>query len=239
MEEKECDRNQPKKLLMAIVSQGSKKVSQEILIDALWPEESLKASKKNFKTTLQRLRKSLEPMIDKEFSSSYVHLRDNFIFLDPELCEVDADLFLSLLKKGGEKEKKGDINGTLSSYAEATEMYKGDFLLEEVYAPWADMKREDLKGKYVEVLNHMAKLYEKKGASTKAIAWYKKIIQADPFSEESYQNLMALYSNRGRLNEAVRTYEACKKVFEISFKTKPDPTTNALYKKILEKIHST
>jgi DNA-binding SARP family transcriptional activator len=49
---------------------------------------------------------------------------------------------------------------------------------------------------------------------------------------------MTLYSNKGMLNEALRTYEACKKALEAGLKTKPDPLTTALYKKILEKIRS-
>jgi DNA-binding SARP family transcriptional activator len=39
-------------------------------------------------------------------------------------------------------------------------------------------------------------------------------------------------------NEALKTYEACKKVLKDELKTKPDPMTTALYNKILEKIQS-
>jgi two-component SAPR family response regulator len=35
---------------------------KDILMDALWPEESPKAAENNFKTTLQRLRKSLRTL---------------------------------------------------------------------------------------------------------------------------------------------------------------------------------
>ena len=239
MEEKEWDRIQPKKLLMAVVSQGPQKIPKEMLMENLWPEERFDAAEKNFKTVLQRLRNSLEPVISEDFGSSYIHLHNNFVFLDPEFCEVDVDMFLSLLKKGEEEERKGDIKGALSSYVEAMEIYKGDFFPEELYAPWVDMKREEARGKYIEFLNRMATLYEKQGASTKAIAANKKAIQADPLWEEGYRNLITLYSNKGMLNEALRTYEACQKALEAGIKTKPDHTTTALYKKILEKIHST
>jgi ATP/maltotriose-dependent transcriptional regulator MalT len=238
MEEKDWDRNQPRKLLKAILSHGEEKIPKEILMDDLWPEEGPDAADKKFKTTLRRLRKSLESPIDKDFSSSYIHLHDNFVFLDRELCQVDVDLFLSLLKKGEEKERKDDGKSALSFYAEALEIYKGDFLPEELYEPWVDVKREELKGEYIEVLKKVAKIYDRQGAATKAINCYQRVIQADPLLEESYQVLMNLYANRGMLNEALRTYEACKRAFEAGLKTKPDPTTTALYKKILERIHS-
>jgi tetratricopeptide (TPR) repeat protein len=150
IEEEEWDRNQPKKLLKAILSHSAPRVPKEILMEDLWPEERPHKSENNFKLTLLRLRRSLEPGFSKEFNSNYIHLHDDFVFLDPELCQVDAHVFLSLLKNGEEKENKGDIQGALSSYAEAMKIYKGDFLPEEVYTPWVDLKREKLRRKYIE-----------------------------------------------------------------------------------------
>jgi DNA-binding SARP family transcriptional activator len=238
LEEKDWDRNQPKKLLKAIISHGNQRIPKEILMEDLWPEENPEAAERNFKTPLQRLRKSLEPAIHEEFGSSYVHLHDNFVILDHELCQVDVDLFLSLLKKGDEKEKEGDIKSALSFYDKAIEIYKGDFLPEELYAPWVDAKREELTGKYIEILNRLANLHERQGSLGKAIACHKKAIQADPLSDESCQRLMTLYYNRGMVNEALRAYEACRKALETGLNTNPDPTTTALYKKILENLHA-
>jgi LuxR family maltose regulon positive regulatory protein len=233
--EKEWDRNLPKKMLKAIVSYGGHEIPKEILIDELWPEDRPKAAEKNFKTTLQRLRKSLEPLIHKDFSSSYIHLRDNVVSLDPELCQEDSHLFLSLFKKAEEKEKRGDNKNALSLYTEAMEIYRGDFLPEELYAPWADKRREELRGKYIELLNKMAGLYERQGAFKKSIDCYKKAIQADPLLEEPYQKLMIFYSNKGLYNEALRAYEDCKKALKKELKTKPDLTTTAIYCKIVDK----
>jgi DNA-binding SARP family transcriptional activator len=232
----EWDRNQPKKLLKAIVSYGSQNIPREILMDEFWPEERPRAADRNFKTTLQRLRKSLEPTIHKEFSSSYIHLHDNFIHLDPELCQVDVDRFLSLLKMADEKRKRKDWKEALSLYTQAMEIYKGHFLPDEIYASWADKRREELRARYIELLNNMASLYEKQGALKRGVDCYKKAIQADPLIEEPYQKLMTFYSSKGMYNDALRTYEACKKTLRAVLKTQPDSTTTAIYRKILEKV---
>ena len=238
MEENEWDRSQPKKLLKAIISYGGGRIPKEIIIDELWPEESPRGAERNFKTTLQRLRKSLEPFNHKDFGSSYIHLHDNIIFLDPELCHVDADRFLSLLKMAEEKQKKGGGKEVFPFYAEALEIYKGDFLPEEIYASWVDKKREGLRVKYIQLLGKMAGLYERRGTMRKAADCYKKAIQADPLIEESYQKLMTFYSSKGMYNEALRTYEDCKKALKKELKTQPDSTTTAIHKKILEKVGS-
>jgi ATP/maltotriose-dependent transcriptional regulator MalT/DNA-binding SARP family transcriptional activator len=236
MEEDEWDRSQPKKMLKALLSYGGERIPKEIIIDELWPEESPRVAERNFKTTIQRLRKSLEPFIHKDFGSSYIHLHGNIVFLDAELCHVDADRFLSLLKMAGDKQKKGDGKGAFPFYAEAVEIYKGDFLPEELYAPWPDKKREELRAKYIELLNKMASLHERQGSLKKAMDCYKKAIQVDPLIEESYQKLMSFHANKGMYNEALRIYEDCKKALKRELKTEPDPTTTAIYRKVLEKI---
>jgi ATP/maltotriose-dependent transcriptional regulator MalT/DNA-binding SARP family transcriptional activator len=238
LEEKEWDRNQPRHLMKAILSYKNHSIPKDVLMEHIWPETDQRSGENKLKVTLQRLRKSLEPVIDKDFDSSYIHLHDNSLSCDAELVQVDANLFLSLLKKGEEKEKLGDPKAALSLYTEAIELYKGDFLPDEQYDPWVDVKREELKGKYIDLLTRMAKLYEKQGASARAIACHKRAIQADPLLEESYQCLMTLYANIGMHNDALRAYEACKKALQAELESSPAPMTTALYKKILEKIHS-
>jgi DNA-binding SARP family transcriptional activator len=238
LEEKEWNRNQPRQLLKAIITHGGQKVSKEILIENLWPEERPARAEIAFDTTLHRLRKILEPNIGRDFGSSYVHLKDGYISLDPELCKLDVDKFLSLLKKGERKEKEGDIKGALSFYIEAMEQYKGDFLFEDQYCQWIETRREELKGKYVDLLSNIATIYERQGALRKAIAAYKKAIQKDPLLEEFYQRLMVLYSQQKKRNEAMKVYEDCKKALWDGLDTEPDKVTIALYKKILGKSSS-
>ncbi len=239
MREDEWDRSQPKQLLKAIVSYGTKEIPKETLIDQLWPEERPKSAENDFKTALQRLRKSLEPEMNKEFGSSYIHLQDNIVSLDADLCQVDANDILPSVNKGQEKKKKKNPREALSTYNEAIEMYKGDFLPDETYLPWAEKRREELKGKYVDALGKAANLYDKQGAVRKAIDCHKKMIQVDPLLEESYQKLMSLCYSKGMYNEALRAYESCQKVLKKELHSKPDPLTTALYKMILEKIQST
>ena len=92
----------------------------------------------------------------KTSASSYIHLQDNVVSIDAELCQVDVDRFLLLLRNGEEKEKAGEVKEALLIYNDAIEMYKGDFLAEEFYIPWANRKREELKGKYIELLSKAA-----------------------------------------------------------------------------------
>ena len=151
---------------------------------------------------------------------------------------MDADRFLSLLKRAEEKQKKGDGKEAFPLYAEALGIYKGDFLPEELYAPLPDKKREELRSKYLELLSKMASLHERQGSLKKAMDCLKKAIQVDPLIEDPYQKLMTFYSSKGMYNEALRTYEDCKKALKRDLSTEPDSTTTAIYKKIKEKTRN-
>jgi two-component SAPR family response regulator len=65
------------------------------------------------------------------------------------------------------------------------------------------------------LLGRAAHLHDRQGTLKKAIECYKKAIRTDSLLEESYQKLMTLYSSKGMYNEALRTYEACKKSLEL------------------------
>jgi two-component SAPR family response regulator len=93
---------------------------------------------------------------------------------------LDIDKFLSFLKEGEEKEKEGDMRGALSLYVEAMEQYRGDFLSEDLYCQWIEIKREELKGKYIDLIHKIAKLYEKEGHTGKQLLFIKRLFRKIP-----------------------------------------------------------
>ena len=234
IQEKEWQGSQPKLLLKAIIAHKSCGVLQDIIAEDLWPGSRASASERNFKVTLHRLRKALEPKLDKTLGSSYIHLKDKSIFLDKDLCHVDVDEFLSLYDKGKIKEKNGDSKMALSFYERAMELYRGDFLVEDLYATWAHIKREQIRLKYIDLLYKTAQLYESIGTTNKAITCYKKVVQRDPVSEKAYQRLITLYSNRGMRSAALKIYEECRQALKTGLDTEPDELTSSLYRKVLE-----
>ena len=202
-------------------------------MEDLWPEADPEMAKRNLTVSLHRLRKTLEPALDKTFGSAYVHLKANLVSLDQELCRVDVPEFLSLCRDGEKKDREGDTAGALPLYREAAQRYQGDFLPEEPYLPWAESRREELKGRYIEVLERLAELHEQRGALTKASNCLKQLLKADPLWEPAHQRLMLLYARRGLRARALNIYEGCQKALRQGLDANPDPATTAIYRKIL------
>ncbi len=226
----------PKLMLKALIARGASGVPKDLLIDDLWPQASPDSAESQFKVALHRLRYALEPLMDKSRGSSYVILKDNLVSLRKDLCRTDLDEFLSLQKQGKRAEEAGDQGRAILCYRSAIEIYKGDFLAEDLYETWAELERYRLRTIYIDLLYRTAGLYETQGRPKKAIEYYQMIIKTDPVCEAAYQKLMLIYSNGGMRAEALRAYEDCRKVLEREIGVQPGRLTSSIYKKIIEAV---
>ncbi len=232
--ERDWKAKQPKLLLKAIIVRGGSSIPKDVLIEDLWPEISTASGLANFKVLLHRLRKALEPNMDKALGSSYLILKENLISLNKEFCRIDLDEFLTLRQKGRKFEEAEDFKMAVSCFTSAIELYTGDFLAEDLYVPWAEQKRNELRVIYMDILSRAADLCQSQGSSKKAIDFYKLMIKADAACEEAYQKLMSIYFSRGMRAEAVKMYEECRNALQTTLGVKPSNLTNSIYRRISE-----
>ena len=125
--EQQWEGGQAKLLLKALIARGCRNVPTEQLMDDLWPEGSARTVENNFRVTLHRARKSLEPEMDKELGSSYLLLSGNLLSLDESLCQVDVDEFLSLCRNAAKKEREGSIKEAFSLREQGNGALRGGF----------------------------------------------------------------------------------------------------------------
>jgi len=234
MHDSEWLRSQAKTLLKAIIAHGSQNVPKELVAESLWPEIPPEVSKNNFKVTLHRLRKSLEPAVDKTFGFSYLQVHDNLISLDWKLCKVDADQFEFLIQQGESQERKEKEKQAVDCYIRAVELYKGDYLAQDLYTDWIERKRMELKNQYIKILLKLGRIFDNRNAVYKAITYYSKAIQADPVLEEACQRLMVLYARKGKINLAIQTYKKCRQTLREEIQAEPEFFTENLYRRIIK-----
>jgi DNA-binding SARP family transcriptional activator/CRP-like cAMP-binding protein len=224
----------PKLMLKALIARGASGVPKDLLVDDLWPQASPDSVESQFKVALHRLRYALEPSMDKSRGSSYVILKDNLVSLRKDICRTDLDEFLSFQKQGKRAEEAGDAGRAILCYRSAIELYRGDFLAEDLYEGWAELRRYQLRTMYIDLLYRTAGLCEAQGKPKKALEYYKMIIKTDPICEAAYQKLMLIYSNGGMRAEALKVYEDCRKALEREIGVQPGRLTSSIYRKIIE-----
>jgi len=231
--EKEWGGNLPKQILKILIAYGFERVPKDLIMEDLWPNVKKSTSETNFKVNLHRLRKLLEPSMIKEFGSSYIYLKDNFISLDERLWELDIVEFMDLKRKAEIAESQGNMNKAIVYLNDALKIYRNDFLADDLYIEAIRAKREVYRREYLGILYMLAEIYEKRGALKKAAAFYKKIVAVDSISETACRKLMINYFNRGKRNDAIRVYDKFKEIVKAEMDSEPDEFTFSIYQKIL------
>lgn len=209
-------------------------VPVEPLMEILWPESTLDKQRRNFKVTLHRLRKILEPDMLRRHGSSYLKLPENELRLDLSLCRVDADRFEELCRKADQADQQGDDESAQNFYRDALDLYKGDFLANDLYEPWIEPKRRRLRNRWRQSALRLADMLTRRHHLNQALKIYERIIAADPTDETVYRHMMRIYAEKG-LSEAVRsTYQQCVTALRTENDIEPSIATQAIYMSLLK-----
>ena len=218
-------KSKPLEMLKAIIAQGGRQVSCEKIMNALWPHSEGDTARRNFDTTLHRLRRLLE-------NERAITLNNGLLTLDTAFVWVDAWAFDRLagqiLKQT--KQPNTDANQLVQQQRELLNYYKGPFLGQEYERPWSLGYRERLHQRLVRALNQLGNYWMKLEMWEVAIACFEYGIQTDPLLESFYQKLMRLYLELNRHADAANTYQRCRKSLAFNLGVTPSPETIALYK---------
>lgn len=223
----------PLLLLKAFIALGSKDVREEEINELLWVEANGDAAHSAFTTTLSRLRKLLG------FSKA-IRFQEGRATLDPFVCWVDAWAFERILEHVETSWKDIRAKEHLSEYVEMMEnaigLYQGHFLPTDEEHPWTVSYRERLKSKFIRLVTKVGEYLGEAGQWGKTIECYRKAIEVCDLTEEFYRNLMICYQKLGHWAEAIKIYHRCRNILSANLGTVPSPETEAIYKKLTERI---
>jgi DNA-binding SARP family transcriptional activator len=224
--------SRPALLFKAILVHGGRHIPKDILIEALWPDRHPDKSLQNFKVTLHRLRKLLEPNLNPALGSAYIHLKDNLVSLDQHLCEVDTVAFHRLCRQVRRPDPGLGAPALMEICRKALALYQGDFLPEEPYLPWAEMKRTTLREEFIQLLYRLGERLRDENEFGAARRCYRRIIRTDSTQEKAQRRLMRLLAQAGRAQEALRQYREFRTFIETEIGAAPETATVQLYQSI-------
>ncbi len=157
-------------LLIAIIAFGGQDIPVVRLVDALWPDADGDQAQENFKKSIARLRKLLAV-------KDVILLKDGRISLNWDLCWVDALVF----DKSANQHEEQTIR-----------LYKGPFLGHDDLPAWAESQRNQLRTKFVRLVNRHCDQTIEAGKVKEAIHSLECAIETDPLAEPLYQRLLSL-----------------------------------------------
>lgn len=190
--------------------------SRKHLAFLLWQDSSEKQAHNNLRNLVYLLRKALPDV-------------DRFLAADTQTLQWRADApFTSDVT---EFQQLLTNHRNVSALTSAVELYRGD-LLPACYDEWLLPERERLRELYVDALAQLIALSEETREIQNAIGYARRLLQADPLSEDAYRKLMNLYAESGDRANIVRVYQTCVAVLQRELDTEPSATTRELFERL-------
>ena len=223
----------PLDLLKVVIAYGGRDVSEERVVEALWPRIDGDSAHKSFATTLHRLRKLLG-------EERAIQLSDGKLSLDGRLIWVDVWAFDQVIARINQalhpkmEETSTDSTKLSDLGAQLLERYPGPFLASEPEQGWSLPLRDRLRQRFMRTVIDITHYWQQAGDAERAIDLLEHAIELDYSSEGIYRSLMECYALLGRRAEAVDTYGRCRKMLAATLRVDPSPETIALYEKLTQ-----
>ncbi|HEU4322248.1 MAG TPA: tetratricopeptide repeat protein [Roseiflexaceae bacterium] len=128
--------------------------------------------------------------------------------------------------------------GDPESLAKAAELYQGDLMTDlhlddcPDFEQWLDSTREHWRQQQITLLHRLIAYHQQRGTPADGIPWTRRLLQIDPWREESHRTLMRLLDLSGQRQAALAQFEACRRVLEDELGVEPEEETVALYERI-------
>lgn len=212
----------PIEMLKALIAMGGRNVPEEKLTDALWPDATGDLASKSFETNLGRLRRILG-------GNNLVKYTSGQLSLDRS-CWVDSLAFADIYLQS----KKETFHSPLLR-EKGIDLYKGVFLPSDSNFPWVLSKRETLNSYQVRMILATGRNIEEKEDWGKAADFYLRGLDSEILSEEFYQRLMICYIKLGRMAEALKIYNTCRKVLKEYLDLPPSAETDSIFSSISDR----
>jgi two-component SAPR family response regulator len=205
-------------LFAFIVYKGT--TNREEIVDTLWEGFDFDKALKNINSNMYYIRKAL----------SFYGLEDCIKTGKKEISiktgRITCDLFEfeRLIKES----KIAGIKDS-SFYEKTIELYSGGFLNGKGYE-WAVEKARNLEKDYIELLEEAARFYMEYEQPQRALVKLYKILETDSLREDVHNQIILLYMELGRENEARQQYLALEKLLLEELGTKPKEKIRELFK---------
>src|SRR5579859_7521962 len=228
-------RRRARALLGCLLSTPGRRLGREQIMDILWPDLDIDVAANRLNGAVHELRQILEPDIARPATSRLLRLeRDILELADNSQIWVDAEAFEQILQ---EAHASSDPEQTEQLLAEAESLYRGNYLLEELYAEWAAPRRDALQRAWIGLLLDLTNLRIERGAFIRAIETLDKLRNAEPTNETALQRLMLLLTHLDRRGEALKAYTRHLDVLKRDYESEPLPETSKLYKELRQGHH--
>ena len=201
-------------LLKVLLCRANRRASRDELIEAIWPDHEAINAAHALESAASVLRRHI--LRTGEVGSLLLTLRSGgetiFKLAGQQRIWVDADALLSLASQAMRAECRGQ--NPLPLLEEAHALATGEFLEDDPYAAWAQLRRHTIDGARHRVLFKLVDLYlndERVGLAEELLF---ATLEEDPADEDALCRLLVLLVAQERRQEALQLYQYTEDVLQ-------------------------
>lgn len=229
-------KKQLKNLLAYLLVFHNNTISQEAMINALWPDGYSESPANALKNLVYRLRKIL--------SSYPIACAKNLIIYDQgAYCwnkkyqgEVDIEEFQKFKKWADDTSRP--LQERVDAYCDAIRIYKGDFLPSLCYEEWVVPFANFYHSEYLKCVHAVCALLLKLERYDTVVSVCEQAAIIEPLDEEVHKYQIFCLAKQNKHQRALEHYRYVRDLFYRELGVKPSKTMRALYHQIAKSIQS-
>lgn len=224
-------------ILKLLIIRRGKLIPGVQMIEKVWPNKDPEQAAQHLYVRISQIRKILKIYGFQDciqtVAGGYIFQLEPFFEKNEEhSIWIDVDEFEKKADQGREYLENKEFDQAITLFKKSNNLYRADFLIEDLYEDWPITERERLRDRQLMVLTEMAEAYAQTGRYRHAIDVSQKVLSVDPCRESTFVQLMLYYYHLGERSKSLDVFERCKKILSQEMEVTPDIYTEELAQKI-------
>lgn len=216
-------------LLSALALREGYRADRDMLIELLWPGTDITRAIHSLNSLVHALRQLVADALGG--ASPVLYVGGGYELNTLAGVSVDIAQFDQRVDVSDRLMREGDMAGAVRSYEDAAALYDGDVV------GGGDLhtlvERERLRARYLSLLARLADCYFTAGDYAAALRRALRLLSHDGCREDAHRLVMRCYARMGERAQALRQYQICRRILAEEYNALPEPTTEALFHRLL------
>jgi DNA-binding SARP family transcriptional activator len=224
-----CSSRNGQSILRYLVSKSEHCATSDLLQTLFWPDDEPEVCQNKLHIAVSALRRSLNHGYINAPTGGYILCKSGVYHLNPAVSiHTDVDEFLHCYHMGRQMSEE-----RVALYERACHLYIGSFLVEDLYADWSFLLREQLSQTYLTMCRTLVNHYQQNQRYEDATQWATTILRENRCDEDAHRQLIQIYVILGRRSEALQQYQRCERLLHQELGVSPLPETTVLLTTLL------
>ncbi|MEB2287349.1 MAG: bacterial transcriptional activator domain-containing protein [Anaerolineae bacterium] len=194
-------------------------VTRDEIFSVFWPRMSVKEATNVFHVTKRK--------ISERLGHELTNYQSGFYIPSPKLSvHYDAGLFEQAINAAIEFEAEAP-----ALWYKAVQLYRAPFL-PTITVPWVEQRRQEMQSKYAQALIGLGRYHRGRDEMDQALGYLLRALREKPDWEDVHRDVMKIYHQQGRIDDAVAQYRQLEHTLTRMFKIAPSKETRTLFETI-------